>query len=62
MRTCPRCTAHSDTRSLFCPFCGAAYDRHELRSVRLMGAIGVAHSSSPTIEKFWATGDPTVFD
>lgn len=27
-----------------------------------MGAVGVAHSSSPKIEEFWNTGDPSVFD
>lgn len=46
---------------MFCGSCGSVFDRSELGRVRLMGAIGVQHSSSPTIEKFWATGDPSVF-
>lgn len=47
---------------LFCDDCGKLVDRAGLRSVRLAGAIGVRHSTSPSIEKFWATGDPSVFD
>lgn len=61
-KTCARCETTTDTRTLFCPGCGALYDRDELQRVRLMGAVGVAHSTSPKIEKFFATGDPSVFD
>lgn len=54
---CDTCLPHTTT---FCPVCGKA-DRTILKGVRLMGLIGVRHSSSPAIEQFWQTGDPTVF-
>ena len=44
--------------TMFCPECKKARPE-DLKRVRLMGAIGVAHSSSPAIEQFWATGDPS---
>ena len=47
---------------MFCPSCGAAYSPDDLRRVRLMGLVGVAHSNSPKIDEFFATGDPEVFD
>lgn len=55
---CTTCPPHE---SVFCPVCGRA-NRHDLRRVRLMGPVGVAHSNSPKIEQFWRTGDPSVFD
>jgi hypothetical protein len=54
----PVCQSFETT---FCPVCSRA-DRTKLGRVRLMGPIGVAHSNSPKIEEFWATGDATVFD
>lgn len=62
MKTCSRCNHTETDRSLFCSTCGAVLDMDDLKGVRLMGAIGVAHSSSPKIEEFWNTGDPNVFD
>lgn len=44
---------------MFCIVCGRVLDKSELKKVRLMGAVGVAHSSSENIRRFWATGDPT---
>jgi hypothetical protein len=44
--------------TVFCPECGKA-DRAALKRVRLMGPIGVQHSTSPAIEAFWNTGDPS---
>lgn len=54
----PTCPPH---RTTFCPVCEHA-EPGALGRVRIMGAIGVVHSSSPKIEKFWETGDPSVFD
>lgn len=53
----PTCPEHS---TVFCPLCGKA-DRAALKRVRLMGLVGVQHSTSPAIEQFWETGDPQVF-
>lgn len=61
-KTCARCETTTDTRALFCPDCGALYDRDELQRVRIMGPVGVAHSNSPKIAQFFETGDPAVFD
>lgn len=44
--------------TVFCPVCGKA-DRTSLGRVRLAGFVGVAHSTSPAIERFFATGDPS---
>lgn len=44
------------TRSNFCPTCGKCRPG-ALRNVKIMGFTGPA-SLSPTVEKFWHTGDP----
>lgn len=44
----------------FCPVCGRA-DKVALKRIKLAGFVGVQHSTSPKIEQFWETGDPTVF-
>lgn len=46
---------------MFCSTCGKLKEPGSLRKVRLQGFIGTA-STSPKMEKFWATGDPEVFD
>lgn len=46
--------------STFCPGCGKA-NKQVLRSIDLVGFHGVS-SLSPSMEKFWATGDPDVLD
>jgi hypothetical protein len=56
---CESCPDHPDR--VFCPVCGRA-DQEALHSVRLAGFVGVLHSTSPKIEEFWQTGDPSVFD
>lgn len=53
----PQCPPH---RTVFCPTCGRA-DKAKLKTVRLPGFVGVIHSTSPKIEQFWETGDPSVF-
>lgn len=53
----PVCQSFETT---FCPRCGKA-DRAKLKGVRVMGFVGVQNSTSPKIEEFFATGDPTVF-
>jgi len=59
---CPRCGhVNAEARRLFCEQCGKALDPDGVRSVRLAGFVGVLHSTSPKIEKFWSTGDPSVF-
>lgn len=45
---------------MFCPTCGKVKSLADLRSVRLPGFVGVAHSTSPAIEEFWATGDANI--
>jgi hypothetical protein len=45
---------------VFCPLCGRA-DKEALRTVRLPGFVGVAHTNNPKIQEFFATGDPDVF-
>ena len=48
--------------SLFCSDCGKERQPGSLRTVKMMGFVGVAHSTSPKIASFLETGDPTVFD
>lgn len=51
---------HDDgRRNLFC-VCGKVKDQAALKRVRLMGFHG-NQSTSPAMEAFWASGDPTVF-
>lgn len=61
---CPRCKHPATTGRLFCVKCGKLTDPAGLRSTagRLLGPVGVVHSTSPKIAEFWATGDETVFD
>lgn len=59
MKTCGSCGFESDR--VFCKACGKVLDPAVLKSVRLMGPVGVGHSTSPKIEEFWATGDAEVF-
>jgi hypothetical protein len=54
----PTCPEH---RTICCPTCGKV-DRAALKTVRLPGFVGVQHSTNPTIERFWETGDPSVFE
>lgn len=49
---------HDDGKTLFCGLCGKEREPGSLRRVRLMGFVGVEHSTSPAIERFWETGDP----
>ncbi len=58
MHCSPTCQPHPNRT--FCPSCGKA-DRSVLNTIRLPGFVGVVHSTSPKIEQFWETGDPTVF-
>lgn len=60
MMTCARCGA-DDQQNMFCGACGKVLDRAALQRVRLMGAVGLRHTSSPTVERFFQTGDPSVF-
>jgi predicted amidophosphoribosyltransferase len=53
---CESCGATFKT--IFCPNCKKAVVSR-LKSVRLQGFHGPA-SLSPTVEKFWETGDPDV--
>lgn len=48
-------------RTNFCGVCGRALPGR-LEKVRLAGFVGVMHSTSPKIEQFWETGDPSVFE
>lgn len=59
---CGRCSYKGTSKRLFCEGCGAVIDRTALRSVRLAGAVGVRHASSPALDAFWETGDAEVFD
>ena len=52
-----RCTTCPPHRTTFCPVCRKA-SPNELAGVRLMGFVGVQHSTSPRIEQFFNTGDP----
>ena len=59
---CSRCGhVNEESRRLFCQSCGKLLNQEVLKSVRLPGFVGVAHSTSPKIEEFWQTGDPAVF-
>jgi len=60
MKTCVTCL--DVPQRIFCPVCGKLLDRAGLESVRLMGPVGVFHSSSPKTDEFFATGDPSVFE
>jgi hypothetical protein len=57
---CPRCHTFDPEPTTFCANCGKVLDVERLRGVRLMGPIGVQHSTSPRIEEFFRTGDPDV--
>ena len=57
----PRCNPCPTTRNVFCPVCGKA-DTGALKRVRLMGFVGVAHSTSPKIEAFLDSGDPAALN
>jgi len=46
--------------TVFCPRCGRA-DKPALGRVRLMGAVGVKHTSNEKVQEFLATGSPAVF-
>lgn len=59
---CPRCDHTETLKRMFCSACGAVLEPGSLKKVRLMGLVGVEHSTSPKIAEFWATGDPNVFD
>lgn len=50
----PACPPH---RTTFCPVCGKA-DPNTLAGVRLMGFVGVYHTTNENVQKFLATGDP----
>lgn len=54
-RCTPSCPPHD---TLFCPVCGKTAPE-DLSRVRLMGFVGVQHSTNPKIERFWRTGDPS---
>ena len=56
------CEHPTDPTRTFCPVCGKLKQRDVLESIKLPGFVGVAHSTSPKIAEFWASGDPTVFD
>lgn len=60
LNDCARC-GEPPTDRLFCS-CGALIDKDGLKSLKLMGPIGVRHSNSASIDEFWKTGDPSVFD
>jgi hypothetical protein len=55
---CSRCQNPRTTRNLFCA-CGKLYSKAELANVQVAGFVGVANSTNPKLERFWATGDPT---
>ena len=55
------CTHDDGLDNLFCGECGKVKDLNALRSVRVMGFVGAAHSTNPKFEQFWASGDPEVF-
>lgn len=59
---CPRChNTETPAKNLFCSECGKLLEHGSLATVRMAGFVGVMHSTSDTIAKFWATGDPEVF-
>jgi hypothetical protein len=55
---CPRCATYNARPTTFCESCGKVINRARLEGVRLMGPIGVQHSTSPRIEEFFRTGNP----
>jgi len=63
LKECPHCGRVGDG-GIWCPHCGKAYDAEEakaiLGSIKTKGFTG-ASSVNPNVEKFWATGDPSVF-
>lgn len=60
---CPRCSHQNvDIRRIFCEECGKQVEPGSLRPEAVLGFVGVANSTSPKIERFWETGDPSVFD
>jgi len=52
------CEPRPSTPPMFCPTCSKVVDPNGLRAVRVMGFVGVQHSTSPKIEAFFETGDP----
>ena len=63
MKHCPHCEMFGNG-GIWCPHCGKAYDVDEARkilnSIKTKGFTG-ASSVNPKVEKFNATGDPSVF-
>jgi len=46
------CDPRPSSPPMFCPDCGKVIDPKGLKAVRLMGFVGVVHSTSPKIEAF----------
>lgn len=60
---CTRCGhTNSDIKRIFCEDCGKLVAKGDLTRVGVLGFVGVGNSTSPAIQEFWATGDPSVFD
>tara|TARA_B100000287_G_scaffold243975_3_gene229401 strand:+ start:4088 stop:4312 length:225 start_codon:yes stop_codon:yes gene_type:complete len=63
LKLCPHCGELGDG-GIWCPHCNLAYDLDEARktlsSIKTKGFTGPG-SVNPNVEKFWATGDPSVF-
>jgi hypothetical protein len=59
MMTCQYCDADV-TGHNFCPSCGRVVDRERLIGLTIQGFRGPA-SLNPKVQKFWRTGDPSVF-
>lgn len=63
MKLCPHCSKEGDG-NIWCPHCNLAYDVKEARkileSLKWKGFTG-GSSTSPKVEQFIATGDPSVF-
>lgn len=56
------CLHDDGQQTLFCGHCGKEREPGDLKRVRIMGFVGVANSTSPKIEQFWETGDPSALD
>ena len=60
-----KCVTPPGRRStIWCPQCGKSFDPEKTREV--LGSVGFKNftggsSTSPKVEKFWETGDPSVF-
>lgn len=55
---CQACGAIREGRRNFCE-CGRVWNIDELRAVRIMGFVGVRHTTSERVDAFLSTGEPS---